>query len=113
LSGVDGAILAVAVSGTSVYVGGLFTVGDIGASHIARWDGRRCWPLGDGVDDWVSSIAVDGGNVYVGGVLMTAGGTNANRIAKWDGNSWSPLGGGVDQRVRAVAPLRRPRAIAF
>jgi hypothetical protein len=110
----DTGVLAVAVSGGDVFVGGKFTsAGGNAANYIARWNSAtNSWsPLGAGLNDSVTAIAVDGNNVYVGGNFTTAGGASAIHIARWNRatGAWSALGGGVGnpsttgERVDALA----------
>jgi hypothetical protein len=76
---------AVAVSGTNVYVGGVFTDagGNPNADYIARWDGSAWHALGDGVNGTVNAIAVSGTDLYVGGWFTDAGGNpNADGIGR-------------------------------
>ena len=104
----NGAVYALAVSGSDLYVGGAFTDIKAGiftlisADHIARWDGGGWYALGTGagngsLNNHVYAVAVSGTDVYVGGqftdvnnfgALLTA----ADRIARWDGSNWSALG---------------------
>jgi trimeric autotransporter adhesin len=82
-----------AVSGSDLYVAGVFTSsGGLAVNHIAKWDGTTWSSLGAGGDneEWppgggVSAIAVSGKDLYA---------MSGNRIAKWDGHSWFPLGDG-------------------
>ena len=99
-------INALAVSGTDLYAGGLFTyAGGVAANHIAKWDGRAWSALGSGIgmDGSVSALAVSGANLYAGGWITTAGGVPANGIAKWDGSAWSALGSGMNYFVIRLA----------
>ena len=91
------AINAIAVAGTNVYVGGVFTnAGGITASNIARWDGSRWWPLGGGIPGTVSAIATRGNEVFVGGTFtMDLPPNMAFNLAKWDGASWSHVPAGA------------------
>ncbi|MBE2186251.1 MAG: hypothetical protein IAE99_05705, partial [Rhodothermales bacterium] len=112
--GASGPVVALAVSGSDVYVGGSFstvyssgTTEVTGTSRIAKWDGNA-WafgvPAGNGVSDAVQEIAVVGSDVYVGGHFTDlAGIAEADRIAKWDGSAWSALGGGASSVVLALA----------
>jgi len=102
LPGVDGAVNAIAFDGDEMYAGGKFRVaGTVVANGVARWDGERWVPLGDGsavgVDGTVNAIAVIGDKVYVGGSFLYAGGIEARNIAVWNRmtGEWSDLGGGV------------------
>ncbi|MCA0268225.1 MAG: T9SS type A sorting domain-containing protein [Bacteroidetes bacterium] len=99
-------VLALAVSGSDVYVGGNFR--DLGgiaeADGIARWDGSAWRALGSGVNGAVQAIAVRGSDVYVGGVFTDFGGiAEADYVAKWNGSAWSALGGGASGNVNAIA----------
>ncbi len=104
-------VLALAVSGSDVYVGGRFTqAGDVPVSHVARWDGTAWYALGEGVSGVadpfygpaVAELAVSGGDLYVGGDFTQAGGVEASGIARWDGAGWHALGSGVDGSVGAL-----------
>ena len=88
-----------------LYAGGVFpTAGGVAANGVAKWDGEKWSPLGEGVDDEVYALACDAsGNLYAGGGFTTAGGVAANGVAKWDGERWSPLGEGIDDYVSALA----------
>ncbi|WKZ55768.1 MAG: hypothetical protein QY324_06965 [Anaerolineales bacterium] len=119
---------AIAVSGSSVYVGGNFKDVNNGgtvlneADYIAKWDGTNWSALGsDGAGgsslspySEVNAIAVSGSDVYVGGYFedVNNGGTvlnEADNIAKWDGTDWSALGsngagnGSLNDSVYAIA----------
>src|SRR5207249_3509984 len=48
--GAGGTAFALAISGNSVYVGGLFnTAGGVSVNNIARWDGSQWYALGSGI----------------------------------------------------------------
>jgi trimeric autotransporter adhesin len=109
-NGIGGQVVALAVFGGKLYVGGFFTtLGDgTSAKYIAAWDGSA-WstlPIGssNGVGGTVSALAVFGGKLYVGGQFTALGDgtTSANRIAAWDGSSWSALPIGSSNGVVAL-----------
>ena len=96
----------------SLYAGGRFTTaGGVEANNIARWDGSRWHPLGNGIEGRPNTLPVQAmalgpdGSLYVGGTFTAAGGVAANYIARWDGatSSWHPLGSGTNGSVAALA----------
>jgi hypothetical protein len=103
-------VLALAVSGSTLYAGGYFTnAGGSAANSIAQWNGSSWSALGSGMNEYgsVSALAVSGSTLYAGGYFTNAGGSAANNIAQWNGGSWSPLGsgmtGGYNPSVSALA----------
>jgi trimeric autotransporter adhesin len=103
---------AIAVSGSTVYIGGTFTnASGVTANRIAMWDGANWNSLGsgsaNGVNGTVLAIAVNGSDVYAGGTFANAGTTVVRGIAHWDGANWSGLGSGATgpstAEVRALA----------
>ena len=115
-----GNLVAVAVSGSDVYVGGLFSKLNwdsplVLANNIAHWDGHGWSSLGtgtqNGTNNWVRAIAVSGTTVYAGGDFTTAGGAGANYIASWNGTAWSPLGSGMTDPSNSNTP--RVEALAM
>lgn len=103
-TGINGEVLALAVSGTDLYVGGGFTsAGGVSMSNIAKWNGSAWSSLGSGLNGVVKALVVSGTNLYVGGSFTSAGGVSANSIAKWNGVSWTALGVGMTGWVNALA----------
>src|SRR5437773_7329234 len=92
-------VRALAVSGSDLYAGGLFTsAGGSAANYIAKWNGTSWSALGSGVDFVVGGLAVSGSDLYAGGWF-----TNVGYVVKWNGNSWSTLGSGVNDAVWTLA----------
>ena len=97
----SGYLNTVAISGSSVYIGGNFnTVGETSRNRLAAvspdgsltsWD-----PSANGA---VSAIAVSGSTIYAGGAFTTIGGVTRNRLAAvgTDGTlgTWDPDAGGT------------------
>jgi hypothetical protein len=109
-NGVSGGdVLALAVVGNEVYVGGSFTsAGGVSANRVARFNtATNTWSsLGTGSSNGVSggnvyALAVVGNEVYVGGNFTSAGGVSANRVARFNTltNTWSALGTGSSNGV--------------
>lgn len=100
----EGMVHSIAVSGTDVYVGGLFTnAGGISANNIARWNGSSWSALGAGVDNRVWAVAVSGSDVYAAGGFTSAGGVPVNFVARWNGSSWSAMGSTTNNYILAIA----------
>ena len=89
----QGNVLAVAVSGKDLYVGGQFlaAAGVPGANYVAKWNGTSWSALGNGPGGTVRAIAVIGTNVYVGGDFTNFGGNAGDYIARWNGSNWFAL----------------------
>lgn len=109
LSNSNGAasVSAITVSGSDLYVGGVFTsAGGVLANGIAKWDGTHWSALGPGIEgSAVNAIAVSGRKVYVGGGHFTlADGLSVYGLAQWDGISWQRVGIGIQNGfVNALA----------
>lgn len=76
--GLSGAVWAIAVNLTDVYVGGVFT--DEG-NNIVKNSGGIWFKLGEGTNNRVSNIVLYNNVVYVGGIFTQAGGKDAEKIA--------------------------------
>jgi hypothetical protein len=106
--GLNNGVFALAVSGSTLYAGGVFTAaGGSAANYVAQWNGSSWSALGlglnVGINNYVLALAVSGSTLYAGGLFQTAGGTPAANIAQWDGTNWSALGSGVNAFVFALA----------
>ena len=107
-------VCALAVSGSTVYVGGEFTsIGGQSRLGIAALDATSglatAWnPNAAGTNLYVTALAVSGSTVYVGGELTSIGGQPRNHIAALDATSgvatsWNPNADGL---VNALAVSR-------
>jgi hypothetical protein len=101
-------VLAVALGGGKLYVGGGFTsAGGNPALNIACWDGTNWNNMGGGITGGdfpgVYALATKGNEVFAGGWFFQAGTTSVSHIARWDGTNWSSLNGGANDIVFAVA----------
>ena len=105
-------VSALAVFGSTVYAGGLFTmVGGETRNNVAAIDAvtgaATSWnPNADG---YVFDLAVSGSTVYAGGYFTSIGGQSRNHIAALDATtgtatSWNPnAGGGLATTVVSLA----------
>ena len=100
-SALSGTVLAIAVSGSSVYVGGSFVdaAGIPEADYVAKWNGTTWSALGSrgaglgALTGAVRSFAISGANVYVGGDFVNAANVlTADYLARWNGSAWAGLG---------------------
>lgn len=97
-------VYALTISGTDLYVGGLFnTAGGNPATNVAKWNGTTWTSIGPGRDGTVLALAVLGNDLYAGGRYSSSGTPYANFLAKWDGNAWLPLDTGVDNEVHSLS----------
>ena len=100
-----GGVIALAVSGSTLYAGGIFvTAGGVPALNLARWNGST-WsslPGSSTSSTGVISLAVSGADLYVAGQGPSSP-TNLNAIARWNGSTWTSLGTGLNGIVQAVA----------
>src|SRR2546425_1285513 len=97
-------VVALAVSGSDLYVGGGFTTaGGSAATNIAKWNGSRWAALRSGEGGGVVGLADSCKEIDAGGGFETAGGSEGNHIAQMDGSRWGGRGcvcaGGVGQRT--------------
>lgn len=107
----DGSVVALAVSGTTVYAGGSFsTIGGQARANVAALDATSAvattWnPSASGI---VYAFAVSGNTVYVGGRFSHVGGQLHEGIAAVDATtgavaSWSPeLGANAGATIYGV-----------
>ena len=94
--GVSGDVMALAVSGSKIYVGGwLHAADDQIVNGVVVWDGTQWAQLGGGIAGSGGALAVNGNDIYVGGSFTNAGSVAVNNIAKWNGSAWSALDDGV------------------
>jgi hypothetical protein len=105
--GMNSQVHALAMVGTDLYAGGVFTTaGGVAAKGVARWNGQSWSPLGSGVKQGsVLALTASGTDLYVGGAFTMVGGQSVNSIAKWDGSAWSALGSGTSGDIHALAVL--------
>ncbi|HXJ73404.1 MAG TPA: hypothetical protein VNM37_11140, partial [Candidatus Dormibacteraeota bacterium] len=106
--------------GGRLYVAGNFnSIGGIGASYAAVWDGQAWSGMGasrsKGLTHFigtVSSSLARGPELYAGGLFTEAGDKVVNSIGRWDGTNWSTLDRGLTGSFTAgAAPTAR--ALAF
>jgi hypothetical protein len=101
-TGPAGWIYDLAVFENELVAAGFFLEMDgVPARNIARWNGERWAPLGEGVaageaEGAIYSVEPYGDRLAVGGRLRVAGTIPAGNIAFWDGFDWTAAGSGTD-----------------
>jgi N-acetylneuraminic acid mutarotase len=116
--GLSSWVTALAVVGSDLYVGGLFTqTGDVtplDLKRIARYDitGGTWHALpNDGLSNYANALVVVGDDLYVGGAFTASGDTTVtglNRIARYDitGGAWHALpNDGLNGTVYALTAM--------
>lgn len=119
----NGTVIAMALNGQDLYVGGGFTdVDNAGtqlwsADYVARWDGVNWSNLGDNgggngsLGNYVYALLMDGTDVIVGGSFTDVHDgastlSNVDYIARWNGSHWSAVGAGPGGTTGALnAPV--------
>ena len=105
-------VLALAVSGSTIYAGGFFTsMGGRPRNHLAAVDARtgalKSWD--PNADSTVRVLAVSGTTVYAGGFFTSVGGRTRNHLAAIDAatgavRAWDPnVARGYYTEVKALA----------
>ena len=119
----NGTVIALAISGQDLYVGGAFTdVDNAGtqlgsADYVAKWDGANWSSLGNNgggngsLGNYVYALLMDGTDVIVGGSFIDVRDglntlSNVDYIARWNGSHWSAVGAGPGGTTGALnAPV--------
>ena len=111
-AGLDGGVvsmLVVDVPGieAGLYVAGAFAESD-GAilNGIARWDGARFQPLGDGIHTGARALTIhdDGtGPALYASASTDSGSRGIHHVYRWNASGWSIVGEPFEDRVRALA----------
>lgn len=107
--GFKGAAYSLAVDGSNLYVGGIFTTNLAGLAmkNVARWDGSNWSALGEGLGgtnvSLVYAVAASNGVVYAGGAFANSGATFVTNIARWNGANWVAMDNGLNSVVFSLA----------
>ncbi len=110
--GMENDVLALAVSGSLLYVGGNFGAAlSAPGTYVpstntgAIWDGTSWSSMHNiNINGEINVITVAGTKIYVGGAFNNAGGVAAaDWLACWTGSAWTALGTSVNSSVYAIA----------
>jgi len=94
-TGVNSTVTALVADGSSVIVGGDFTIADtIGALRVAKYNGTFWSQIGAGIAGPVKVLAKFNNQIYAGGSFAHANGnaTIVFGITRWNGSFWEPVG---------------------
>lgn len=110
--GVNGAVHAMALQGTKLYIGGSFsTAGGLSASNLASLNtGSNTGNAWAGANGAVHSLAVQGLSVFVGGDFSTVAGVTRSALAEVNGNS--PTVTAFDAQLSGTAMSVRALALS-
>ncbi len=108
--GTDDAVFAIAIMGTTAYVGGSFDrAGPNASAAIAKVDVvTGSWGFvgpASPTSAVVRTLLIINNQIYVGGSFGVLGGITANNITQWNGVGWVPLSNGTNGDVNALANL--------
>ena len=89
----DGKVNVIGHRDGNVYIAGDFDrVGEVPASNIARWDGRKWSALDEGVNGEITNMYLAQTAIFVCGSFSEAGGEPAPYVARWTGGQWLRMG---------------------
>lgn len=84
-------------------VAGDFTAcGQVASPGVARFNGKRWFALGEGVNGEVMAVANLGTDIYAAGEFSQAGTLTVNNIARFDGQRWHRLGSADQHGVEGI-----------
>ncbi len=93
-----------------VFVGGVFDVGGVPTTAVAKRLPSEWSLLGTGMNGTVTEVVEYAGMLHAAGAFTTAANSPASRVARWNGNAWESLGAGVSGgspvRINAIAVYR-------
>ncbi len=102
----NGAVNAIALLGSDIYIGGSFTnVGPGSANHVAAQIGSNThWSaLGSSFDAAVHALSFQGNSLVAGGDFLNSGAIGVSHVARFNGVTWSPIGSGTDGSIYGLA----------
>jgi hypothetical protein len=91
LDTIDGIINTLSIYNNELYVGGAFTIHQIGTQDIAKWTGTSWQSIGTYTGNGITKLKVINNILYALGDFSIIGGIQANKVAKYDGNNWSEI----------------------
>jgi hypothetical protein len=99
VTGGNGYVFALAIdkNGDLIVGGDFTTAGGVSCSNIARWNGTRFLPMGDGLDDIVYGLTVTDEGIYALGKFDQTdapeiGTGPSEQAAFWNGSNWVHVG---------------------
>jgi hypothetical protein len=103
-------VLAIAIYGDRVYVGGQLTGGGLVSSQgiVVYNRASDSWEevgggAGGNVQSFISSLVVKGSDLYAAGNFAAIGTTLSHNISRWDGQKWHQMGNGTNDKIYALA----------
>lgn len=98
-----GRVNALAVFQDELYAAGYFDqAGGKPASNIAKWNGVKWSPIGQGADEPVHLLQVYNGELYAAGAFTKIGGKKIKNFAKWNGKEWSAVSEDFEASISAL-----------
>ena len=97
-----GNVMALAMMGEDLYIGGSFVIPSVNATNIVKvsrsgeWSALGSGVIGRGTTTPINALAVRGHELFAAGTITNAGGVEVRAIAKWDGTNWQAMGSGFE-----------------
>ena len=97
-----GNVMALAVSGDDLYIGGSFVIPSVNATNIVKVSRTGVWSalgngvIGRGTTTPINALLVRGNDLFAAGTITNASGLEVRAIARWDGTNWHAMGSGFE-----------------
>jgi hypothetical protein len=102
-TGMTGTVKDLVTHNQSLYAAGAFTIPDIGAQYVAKWNTNHWEKIDHTFDAPVVALASYNGDLIAAGSFRGRGDEPIRMIARWDGAVWHSMGEGFNAPVNSLA----------
>ncbi len=92
-----------------LYIGGNMSNYNGTMDRLARWNGTKWLPVGNGIRGGLASVGsfeIYDDDLYIGGGFQVAQGNPGNCVARWDGTQWKDAGIGMTSSNAVIHDLQ-------